>query len=120
MALRPTPLPKPSAPLIHRNVTASLLEWVRHFLRAAHQFKPLDSDAFEAFILAYCCSLAPATLDQYIWFMCKLEGIMGALFADWVALHEGTLFLLPQALLACPLAPATVQAYLSAIGIFSE
>ena len=92
MALGPTPLPEPSAPLTRRNVTASFLEWVHRFLRAAHQFKPLNADAFEAFVLAYCRSLAPAMLDQYVQFVRHLEGIMGALFADWVALYEGMLF----------------------------
>ena len=92
MALGATLLPEHSAPLTHCNMTASLLEWVRCFLHAAHQFKPLDTDAFEAFVLSYCCSLAPAMLNQYIWFVHDLEGIMGAPFAGWVALHEGTLF----------------------------
>ena len=63
MALGATPLPEPSTPLTCLNVTASLLEWVRHFLRLAHQFKPLDAYAFEAFVLLYCRSLAPAMLD---------------------------------------------------------
>ena len=52
MALGATPLPEPSAPLTCHHVTAALLDWVRSFLRAAHQFKPLDADAFKAFVLA--------------------------------------------------------------------
>ena len=92
ITLGATPLPEPSTLLTCRNVIASLFGWVQRFLRAAYQFKPLDADVFKAFVLSYCCSLAPATLDQHVWFVCNLEGIMAAPFADWVALHEGMLF----------------------------
>ena len=81
MALGATPLPEPSALLTRRHVTASSLDWVRSFLRAAHQFKPLDPDVFEVFVLSYCRSLAPATLDQYVRFLRNLEGMMGEPFA---------------------------------------
>ena len=81
MALGAAPLPEPTALVTRHHVTASLLDWVHQFLCVVHQLKPFDEAAFKVFALSYCRSLAPATLDQYVWLLHGLEGIMGAPFA---------------------------------------